>query len=455
MKRFYSYAALILMVIACGNTYAQTRAQRSLAVGPSADYNGYFGPCVIKDSGWDRYLMFFSANSAVSTDGKPTNSPPFDTDYKNYTCPPYGESYGYWADRVWMSWHFGDGKTFSGWGADDGNGNVGPFLVLDIGGQFVHNALDELVWYDGAGESALIGDPTVVYWEGQFHMFYEGTDQCDGNDNRIFHAIARDGNWFNGWEKQGEVQGLIGSTGGSAISWPMAYIEDGDLYLYFNDGCINIRAAVATDATGHNFAMVNYDNTSPTAADSCAYNNPQRITNVLTPRAQVAKLDDSGNYIMVYEHDRFGGGDVYYSISQDKFNFPAGTPLLAPRNSTPRWEDYGAGLPCYIQIEGEHRIYYTGERLLDPNYDEGELLPSGGTNFRQGSIGVYSMPTSWICSDADANNDNRIDLMDYSHIAENWQAKGLASANADITGNGEVDFNDLYIFFQFWLENCF
>jgi len=418
---------LCVFVLCCvlfilSNINAQTRAGRHLTVGPSPAGNGYFGPSVIKYPGWDRYLMFYSINSAIDPDGKPTNGPPYMSGTYNDVCNTY------WGDRIWMTWHFGDGKDPAGWGADDGSGNTGPFLILDRG---------------EPGGSALIGDPTVVFWEGQFHMYYEGTDQCDGNDNRVFHATAPLDGWFDSWVKQGEVD-LIGGMGGSAISWPTALVEDGNLYLYYNDGCIRIRAAVASDTTGHNFTPINYSG-GLDASDSCLYDNPKAISPEYTPRAQIAKHGSSDTeYIMVYEVDRFTGGKTAIAFSDDKFDFPAGRVVLTPRDSDPYWEEYCTGLPCYYfnADEDEHRIYYTGETFQNPPY-------------REGSIGVHFWPDSYECNDVDSIASGRIDFEDFSLFADNWLVEGgWPDPDSDITGNGLVDIYDMEQFVTFWNKDC-
>jgi len=403
------------------SAHAQTRAGRQITVGPSLTGNGYFGQWVIKYPGWDRYLMFYSINSAIGVDGKPTNGPPYLLGTYNDVCSTY------WGDRIWMTWHFGDGKNPADWGADDGSGNTGPFLILDRG---------------EPGGFALIGDPTVVIWEGQFHMYYEGTDQCDGNDNRIFHATAPLDGWFDQWEKQGEVVGLIGGLDGSAISWPTALVENGNLYLYYNDGCIRIRAAIASDTTGHNFTPINYNGALPDAGDSCFYDNPKAISPEYTPRAQVARYDDT-QYIMIYEVDRFTGGKTAIAFSDDKFDFPAGRVILSPRDSNPYWEDFGVGLPSYFfDFENnEHRIYYTGETLQNPPY-------------REGSIGVHFWPETYNCNDVDTIINGTIDLEDFALLAANWLIEGWPDAGSDITGNGYVDIYDLEQLIYLWASNC-
>lgn len=396
-------------------TLASTRAGRILTYGqPPANMN-YFGPCILHESGWDRYLMYYSINSSI-LNSKPSNATQGDPGTYNSTCNTY------WADRIWLSWHFGDGKSPTGWDADDGYGTTTPKLMLTIG---------------GAGESALIGDPAVVSWQNKWHMYYEGTDDCGGNGNRIFHADAN--NWFGPWQKRGEVKGLIGGLGGSALSWPSTLVENGHLYLYFNDGCIRIRAAEAIDPNGHVFEMKNYNSVAPNVRDNgCGYDNPKAISPELIPEAQVVNW--GSGYAMIYSCDRFNGGDIRMAFSTDKFNFPVGKKLLVKRNSSPQWENFSVNLLGYLCDEeaGEHRIYYTG------------TIPT----FQQGSIGVHYWPINYNCNDADAFIDHIINFKDFAVLGSNWLIEGWPNPNSDITGNGIVDMSDIEVQALWWLRNC-
>ncbi|KAF0218734.1 MAG: hypothetical protein FD174_2517 [Geobacteraceae bacterium] len=303
-------------------------AQRLLTYGPAPTYTGYFGQWVLHEQGWDRYLMYFSISSSV-VNGKPANTTPGDNGTYNSKCNTW------WGDRIWLTWHFGEGKDPAGWNANDGYGNIPPFMVLNIG---------------GAGESALIGDPSVVYWKNKWHMFYEGTDSCDGSNNRIFHATAD--SWFGPWTKQGEVQGLWGMVTGSGLSWPTILVEDDQLYLYFTDGYVRLLAAKALDSTGHNFVMMNYDVSKP-----LGLSNPAPVSAELINRGQVVK--NGSLYKLLY--DNFGRTAISMSESNDKFNFPSGTIYLLPQSNSPNWENLRVGLPSYLAVGGEQRIYYTGE----------------------------------------------------------------------------------------------
>jgi hypothetical protein len=73
----------------------------------SSPVGNAFGPSIIHHSGWDRYLMYFSINSTVKND-YPSLSKPGDSGTYNDKCNTWH------ADRIWFTWHFGDGVESSG-----------------------------------------------------------------------------------------------------------------------------------------------------------------------------------------------------------------------------------------------------------------------------------------------------------------------------------------------------
>jgi len=314
-----------LSMILCLSVFVSTvYAASGTLTYSSSEGNDYFGPWVMHEPGWDRYLMFVSMNSTVAK-GKPSKGNG-DANTYNSACKTY------FADRIWVTWHFGNGLTPSEWGGADSYGTTGPLLLLSPG---------------GPGEDALIGDPSVVYWQGKWHMFYEGTSRCDGNDNRIFHATAD--NWSGPWTKQGEVWGLYGDLTGSGLSWPTVMVDNGQLHLYFTDGSVRLMAATALDSTGHHFLMENYDQTQP-----LGMSNPAPVIGSLVNRATVVKTDNG--YKMVY--DNFGRTEVRVTESTNKFNFASGIQVLTTEAGT--WQTKHVGLPQLLKDGTSERIYYTG-----------------------------------------------------------------------------------------------
>ncbi len=316
---------------------------RIITYGPAPMNLKYFGQSVLHEPGWDRYLMYLSMNSSI-VNGKPANTAPGDPGTYNQQCGTW------WADRIWLTWHFGDGKTPTGWNANDGYGNIPPILMLNIG---------------GPGESGLIGDPAVVYWNGQWHMYYEGTDWCDGSHNNIFHATAP--SWFGPWTKQGPVWGLWGLHGqppetDSGFSWPTVLIENNQLYLYFTDGHVRLLAAWAMDNTGHSFYMMNYNPNQALGATNPAPVLPITPTVEMANRGQVVKVGNQ--YKLIY--DNFGRTQIKVSVSNNKFSFPVGSTVLTTQASNPLWENVRVGLPSYLLVSGEERVYYTGEGTQSP-----------------------------------------------------------------------------------------
>lgn len=296
--------------------------------------NNTFGSWVIKENGWDRYLMYFSCNSTV-VNGKPSTLTPGDTG--TYNSP----ANSWWADRIWLTWSFGDGKSISEWDANDGYGNIPPFLMLSPG---------------GPGESCLIGDPSVVYWQDQWHMFYEGTDNPNGVDNRIFHAVAP--NWNGPWTKQGMVNGLWGDTRNCGLSWPTVMIDNGQLVLYFTDNCSRLMAAVNTDLTGHNFMMANFNGLIPLNYDpDLGPVNPVPVCNNVN-RGTVKYFN--GQYQLV--HDNFGQSAVYQRSSSNKFDFLSSTATQIMSIADGAWYNENVGLPNFCYGSFTNRIYFTGKQ---------------------------------------------------------------------------------------------
>lgn len=288
-----------------------------LTYGPSAKHTRYFGQWLLPDEKTDKPVMFLTICSSI-VKGKPSNRTPGDDGTYNAPCKTW------WADRIWMVPHSGDGKTPGEWGT--------PELALTIGGR---------------GEEALVGDPSVVRWKGKWHMFYEGTDCPDGNQNLIFHATAAD---LNGpWTKQGRVDGLLGDVRGSGLSWPTVLIHKGDLYLYYTDGSARLLCARASSADASRFEQI----LEPGSQDSKPL--------VVVPgewvnRAQVFSKD--GRFVLVYDADR--RTRIKASTAASPFSFPKGEVLHAAASGND-WETLRIGLPCHYRTNGEDRIYYTGE----------------------------------------------------------------------------------------------
>jgi hypothetical protein len=338
---------ILAIAAAFASILALARAEaRTLVYG--GDGIRYFGPDVLHQPGWDRYLMFLTANSAV-VNGRP-GAGSGDSQHYNHRC---NTSY---ADRIWVTWNMGSGLDAVGWrAAEPVTGTVPPLLMLTVG---------------GPGESALIGDPAVVQWNGQWHMFYEGTDDCSGANANIFHAVASD--WHGPWRKTGLVSGLWGIRGTtSGLSWPTILVESNQLYLYFTDEAARIRAAKAISSDGTSFLMMNYDGNKPIGG-----NNPAPVSPDTANRGKVVK---SGNqYVLFY--DNFGRSEIRYSVSNSPFSFSAGTHLIGIADQGVQdWENFRTGLPSVLYENGQYRIYYTGESTSKPD----------GAS---GTIGVTTMP---------------------------------------------------------------
>ncbi|MBU4210066.1 hypothetical protein KKC08_00145 [Patescibacteria group bacterium] len=265
--------------------------------------------------GWDRYVMYYSMTSTM-INGKPSTTIPSNNDINN----------GGWADRIWYTWHFGDGLNPDLWDPDDL-----PKLALDVG---------------GPGESKLIADPFLVEWNGIWHMYYEGTDQPDGSGNSIFHATSE--SLFGPWTKKGEVLDFYGSRDGMGPSWPSAFIKEDNLYLIYTDGTAHLFIAQATDSTGQKFKTLNNNQT------------------ILAVSANKGHLVYKDNRFLLF-HSRATG--VRLSESTNMLSFPAGITLFTFTPNDNDWDKDGIGLPFYLPKEKsdykKERIYYSGVNRSD------------------------------------------------------------------------------------------
>jgi hypothetical protein len=279
-----------------------------------------FGPFVMKPPDTDRYLMYWSGNFCVKN-GKPVDASvtpgPYDPNTWNAGCNTF---YG---DRIWLTWHMGDGVDPAGWDADDGNGNKAPFLLLPAGGSY---------------EESLVGDPTVIYWNSKWHLYYEGTNYCDGTNNFIFHATSD--SWFGPWTKQGLVWGITGNYGSVGYSWPHAFVENGELYLYSTNSSQQLTCHKAIDSAGQYFMPMREGR--PTQDDPCA-------------RGQVLAAP-GGGYILVADVNN--GKGLTYSVSNDKTYFPKGQ-VIADTSILGAASANSVGTPCAMLDNGKLRVYFT------------------------------------------------------------------------------------------------
>ena len=306
-----------------------------------------FGQWVMREPGSGRLLMFFSCNSAIKN-GKLVRRGPGDPGTHNPVAPTWH------ADRIYVTWGSSDGKT--GWDAESG-----PMLLLSPG---------------GTNENCLIGDPTVAYWQGQWHMYYEGTSSDQGATNFLFHATAE--HWKGPWTKQGQVQGVMGHRGRCGWSWPTVLIDAGQLILYYTDGKIRLMAAVNSDATGHTFRMANFDAGQPVNDDPRKGPvNPRPVIRGFKVNRGAVKFFD-GAYHLV--HDNLGRTNVFLRVSADKFDFTDSPAKVLMAVNEKAWYDKHVGLPSFFAGEGCNRIYFTG------------ATSNAVWSYGQGKIGYYEAP---------------------------------------------------------------
>jgi hypothetical protein len=295
-----------------------------LTYGPASKNVHNFGQWLVFDATATQYCMFIGISSSIVC-GRPSNSAPGDTNSFNPVCKTW------WADRIWLLRHSGDGRDAKGWGQPD--------LVLTIGGE---------------GESALIGDPCAVFWQGQWHMYYEGTDDCQGGSNRIYHATAA--SLSGPWRKQGAVRGLQGNYGGSGLSWPTVLVDGKNLLLYYTDGWARLLCARSQAADGQQFETVNFDPGQPTDRNNPAAVVPGEWVN----RGQVVKVGD--RYLLVYDAGMRTA--IKASLGKSPLAFAPGVQIATTNQNA--WESLHVGLPCVLQSGTECHIYYTGESTNAP-----------------------------------------------------------------------------------------
>jgi hypothetical protein len=276
-----------------------------------------------------------------------------------------------------MSWHFGDGLEPLGWLSDAGT----PRPILSPGGQ---------------GESALIGDPSVVEWKGKVHLFYEGTDNCNGNDNYIFHAVSD--SLFGPFTKTGKVTGIKGHNepGGPGFSWPKAFIENDQLYITYTDNYLSLLIAKASNDQATEFTMSN---------------NSLRIIPDHSVIGEIKKFDNK--YHLVYQGF---DGDIKYTSSNNMFSFPNGQVIITKGKHS--WDQNAVSLPGWITSSNTHdqsiRVYYG-------------VSPKSENGFTCSSIAVCKLilptpiasptttqpsPTTKIIK-GDANGDHQVNLSDF------------------------------------------
>ena len=310
--RFTTLLTLILVICLSVFSVSEGATRRpTLGYWGTSNVPRSFGPWVLNCPGWNDYVIYVSQNSRVHN-GAPSGTQ--GNEYYNTACSTP------WADRIWM--YISHDATPYTWSL------VG--LALPQG---------------GPGESALIGDPSVVYWAGKFHMYYEGTDQCGGYNNCIFHAWAND--WMGPWTKTGEVVGLHGNTSGSGLSWPTTFVEDnGGLYLIYSDGNVLLQMSRCTNSNGTVFTP----------------DNSYTILGAYSNRATLIKED--GTYWLVFDTDWRTKIKYVSSPYRNYFDYTNAVEIMGLRSNG--WENVNVGLPMWLRDnDGDLRIFYTGEGTSD------------------------------------------------------------------------------------------
>lgn len=362
---FLMPAVCLLVVSSTQAISGEAYENGQLTYAPGQANVRYFGQWVMNEEGWDRYLMYFTANSSV-VNGKPSNLTDLtlvDQDQLGLCGDTSTGGVSAYADRIWLTWHFEDGKDPAGWDAPDGQGNTPPLLMLGPDSPTTTNP-------EG---TRLIGDPTVIRVGSTWHMYYEGTTDClSATANKIYHATAP--NWSGPWTKQGAITGLIGNENGSGFSWPTAILDaSGDLLLFFTDSSVNLYAAKGLPPSYTAFTMLNYDpsvpnntpyQTSPGPDPTVPLNpTPVVATSVFINRGHVSRIRD--RFRLVY--DNFFRNEIRVAYSDDAtvFDLSGGEDVVvAPgpgQVNGSDWRSVRTGLPSFLSTKTGGRIYFTAE----------------------------------------------------------------------------------------------
>jgi len=88
-----------------------------------------------------------------------------------------------------------------------------------------------------AGDSLSVSEPSVLYWKGQWWMWYKGTD--NQRRSSIFAATSKDG---VSWSRKGKVLNIQGNE--QNLGCPVVYGTDGKLSMY-----IQVKSAGGSSVT--------------------------------------------------------------------------------------------------------------------------------------------------------------------------------------------------------------
>ena len=121
-------------------------------------------------------------------------------------------------------------------------------------------------------------------------------------------------------------------------------------------------------------------------------------------------------------------------------------------------------MPCYLCSQAD--IYTDGKIDLKdysilandwlqegPNLD-GDITGNWVVDMSDLNVLLfYWLSPCYLCSEADIYTDGKIDLKDYSILANDWLQEG-PNLDGDITGNWVVDMSDLNVLLFYWLNTC-
>ena len=207
--------------------------------------------------------------------------------------------------------------------------------------------------------------PSVIYFNGQFHMIYQGNDS---DNNRIGHATSPDGiNWTKDPQNPVIDLGDPGSWNSNSVSMPFVMSNEDTLHLWFSgaDGSYTIRI-------GHAFS------TDTGTSWQFNPNNPVLDVGAWDPRVWqpcVVYNDITYEYYMLY-----GGGSTDFD---SEIGYATSLSLYGP------WEKQSSG-PIFLKgAPGTWDSQYVGFHyiIFDPSSNTYKMWYTGGAADFDGKIG--------------------------------------------------------------------
>jgi len=247
--------------------------------------------------------------------------------------------------------------TFKMWHAgDDGNTvRIGYATSLDgatWNKDTIHSPVLD-VGDPGEWDDVTVRDPSVVFLNGIYHMWYTGwpnSSICD-----IGHATSPDGLvWTKDPDNPVLEQGPAGSWDSQWVCTPFVIFENDTFHLWYSGG------------SGTNLVQIGYaTTTNPNGKNWTRYSgNP-----VLSPtsgtwdwwRVEEPSVATFNNILyMFYRGGNYEQGDIGFATSTDKVTWDKDPDPCLLRGPAGSWDDYSISFPNIIYDGNEYKLWYTG-----------------------------------------------------------------------------------------------